>query len=350
MLWLVGTVRGQRVRESAGTVNPQLAEERRAAREAEIYRSATHGVRPTRTFGEAALSYLKRPRSQDTKRRLNRFLAWLKQTGRQNVRCDQVMQELLDAACEALTDANAAPATKLREVFTPVKAVLRHAAIRGWCAIPVFESIRQGKRRKEWLTPEEAERIVALSPSHLAAMFEFMFCTGARRSEVLSLDWAHVQLRYARATLREVKSRPEDEKDRIVDLPPRAIAALAILPGTKETGTVFRRANGRPWHPDPRISGAQINRQFQAVAREADILRRVSLHVIRHSWASWHYAVHGNLKKLKEDGAWESLDMADRYSHLAPEGMKPEILAFWYRGIIAAETTNREAEAKGSRK
>ena len=29
------------------------------------------------------------------------------------------------------------------------------------------------------------------------------------------------------------------------------------------------------------------------------------------------------------DGAWDSLAMADRYTHLAPETMIPEILAFW---------------------
>jgi hypothetical protein len=51
--------------------------------------------------------------------------------------------------------------------------------------------------------------------------------------------------------------------------------------------------------------------------------------MIRHSWASWHYAVYKDLKKLRDDGAWESLEMADRYSHLAPSGMVPEILAFW---------------------
>ena len=51
--------------------------------------------------------------------------------------------------------------------------------------------------------------------------------------------------------------------------------------------------------------------------------------MIRHSWASWHYAVHRDLKRLRDDGAWESLEMADRYSHLAPAGMAAEIQAFW---------------------
>ena len=114
-----------------------------------------------------------------------------------------------------------------------------------------------------------------------------------------------------------------------MDLVPRAVAALSRLPGEKKAGPVFRRADGSAWHPEPRISGGQLNRAFQDIAGKAGIGRRVSLHVIRHSWASWHYARHKNLKKLKEDGAWEVLEMADRYSHLAPDGMVPEILTFW---------------------
>ena len=189
ILWISGTVRGQRVRESTGTDDRQLAEEKRAAREAAIYRANIHGVRTSRTFAEAALSYLKRQRSDDTKRRLNRFLGFLKTAGRQDILCDQVNQDLLDVACDRLLRPGAADGTRLREVFSPVKAVLRHAAVRGWCRLPVFEKIRQGKRRKEWFTPAEAEAIVAASPKHLAPVFEFMFSVGARRGEVLGLDW-----------------------------------------------------------------------------------------------------------------------------------------------------------------
>ena len=189
ILWLSGTVRGQRIRESTGTDCLKLAEEKRAAREADIYRSDLHGVRPTRQFSEAVLSYLKQQRSADTKRRLNRFLGYLKSVGKQSVACDRVDQVLLDGACEALLRHGPSGSTRLREVVSPVRAVLRHAAVRGWCGLPVFETIRQGKRRKEWLTPAEAEAIVAVSPPHLAPLFVFMFCAGPRRGETLNLNW-----------------------------------------------------------------------------------------------------------------------------------------------------------------
>ena len=138
-----------------------------------------------------------------------------------------------------------------------------------------------------------------------------------------------------------------DVKDRIVDLEPRAVAALSGLPGDKKSGPVFRRADGTPWHPDVKVSGAQLNRAFQACADEAGIRRHVFLHMIRHSWASWHYAVHRDLKRLQSDGCWESLDMAGRYSHLAPAGMVPEILEFWGRGNTPGADSGEAGRAAG---
>jgi integrase len=340
-LWIVGTVLGQRIRESAGTDNPSLAEERRAAREAEIYRGVTHGVTPTKAFAEVALSYLKKPLSDDAKARLNRFLRFLKETKRERIGCDKVNQVLLDEACERMLRDGSSPSTRLREVFTPVKAVLRHGAIRSWCALPVFESIPQGRCRKEWLTVAEAQAILAASPEHLRPMFELGFCCGARRGELLSVDWRFVQLQYARATLRDVKSKGEVVKDRIVDLNPRAVACLAGLPGDKVNGRIFMRADGTDWHPNPAIAGRQVNDAFKDIAKSAGIGRHVTLHVVRHSWASWHYAKHKDLKRLAADGAWDSVEMADRYSHLAPQGMVAEIDAFWGVGVVAGTASRR---------
>jgi len=148
-----------------------------------------------------------------------------------------------------------------------------------------------------------------------------------------------VPLQWRRATLRDVKSRPGDVRDRLVDLVPRAVAALEaarILALQADggyagppSGPVFRRADGRPWHPDVRVAGRQLNDAFARAAAEAGIGRRVTLHVMRHSWATWHHCVHRDLKRLQADGAWESVEMANRYTHLAPSGMAPEVRAFW---------------------
>ncbi len=41
-------------------------------------------------------------------------------------------------------------------------------------------------------------------------------------------------------------------------------------------------------------------------------------YVMRHTWASWHYAINTDLMLLKRDGAWETTDVLQVYVHLMP--------------------------------
>lgn len=42
-------------------------------------------------------------------------------------------------------------------------------------------------------------------------------------------------------------------------------------------------------------------------------------HDLRHTWASWHAQAGTPPNALQELGGWESVDMARRYAHLAPD-------------------------------
>lgn len=329
MFWLSGTVNGERIRESTRTDVRELAEEKRAVREAEAYRAGIHGLAASRPFAEVAYHYLKRPRSDDVRKRVGRFLRFLKTEDLTGIRCSSVNQELLDRACEKMLRPRSSDSTRLREVVSPARAVLNFGAVRGWCLAPAFEVIRQPRGRTEWLTPGEAEAVISRSPPNLAATFAFMFSCGPRRGEVLSLNWKSVMLDHGRATFRDIKGKLGDKWDRRVDLVPRGTAALAWLARTADDGPVFRQADGSEWHPDSRVSGARLNREFQDLAAWAGIDRHVHLHMIRHSWASWHYAVHRNVKLLMHEGAWDSMQSVDRYTHLIPEGMVADIKRFW---------------------
>src|SRR6516225_10519539 len=75
-LTIIGTVAGTRVRRRAQSDDPKLAAEEAAALEADLLRTAWHGERRgSRTFAEAALSYLEAaPRTESTKARVRRLL------------------------------------------------------------------------------------------------------------------------------------------------------------------------------------------------------------------------------------------------------------------------------------
>jgi hypothetical protein len=52
---------------------------------------------------------------------------------------------------------------------------------------------------------------------------------------------------------------------------------------------------------------------------------------LRHTGASWHYAIHKDLLKLKLDGQWSGVTQIERVAHLMLAGCEKEIQAFWCR-------------------
>jgi integrase len=333
-LYLRGTVRGQRVYESTQTDDPALAEEARSARETELYRCAIHGIKPKVSFAAAALSYLEaEPRSAATKVALGKLLRFLGPS----LACDDIDQGRLDVAARRLCRPTATPATRLRQVITPAKAVLSHAARRGWCPAPIFERVKGGQSRTDWLAPAEAEALIAHAAAHLKPLLVFLFCTGARLGEALALEWRDVDLQHSRATLRDTKNG----RDRLVELCPRALVALANLP--QREGRVFRQRGGKPYRRTEESAtvgyGGQIRKGWASALEAAEIGKPVTPHHARHSFASWHYVVHRDLLRLKRDGDWSSVTLVERYAHLVPDGLVPAIERFW--GVGA---DNRHAE------
>ncbi len=67
-------------------------------------------------------------------------------------------------------------------------------------------------------------------------------------------------------------------------------------------------------------------------------------HSLRHTWASWHYAEHRDMLRLRFDGGWSSVTLVERYAHLAPVTMAAEILAWRENGEILARGTFRVSE------
>lgn len=327
--WLTGTVRGHRVRESTGTDNAALAEECRATREAEIYRGAVHGRRPEVTFAAAALSYLDHagPHSEPTRARLRRVLL----AAGPKATCTGMDQSALDRIAARLLRPTAGQATRLREVTTPIRAVLAHAARRGWCAPPTLETPGRSPARTEWLTPAEANALEHAAAPHLAPLLVFLVATGARLGEALALSWPDVDLPHARALLRHTKAGT----DRPVSLCPCAVAALAGIQG--RVGPVFRTSRGRPYSSKRIQGGGQIKTGWAAALRRAGITKPITPHGLRHTWATWHHAQHRDLLLLRHEGGWSSVAMVERYAHLAAPTLAPEIAA-WRAGTNPAHS------------
>jgi len=361
-IWQIsGTVAGERVRESAETADRNIAEEKRAALEASLHRAAIYGKAAVIAWSEAVVSYcgVVEPTAATAAllARINRHFG--------TILLKDIDQERVDRAIRALCRPDAAPATKLRLVITPIRSVMMHAARRGWCQRPTFETPAGagGNRRMRWLTPDEYQRLLTAAAPHLRPLIVFLVCTGARLSEAIGLQWEDVDLEHARATFRDVKGRHGELRDRIAILPPAAIAALSSMtypvkgePGwsiASREGAVFRTDLGEEY-ADREGTGGQIKRAWATACRSAGFAGEwregasgerwwqpedVTPHVLRHTFATWHYCLYHNLLKLMEDGDWHSSALAQRYAKLAPETMRDAIRAAWGIGNLLTQGT-----------
>lgn len=362
-LEITGTVRpagattGIRVRRRPGSDDIRLAKEEAIALESEILRTAWHGERPAdRQFSEAVVSYLKHNSnaSEGTKALIERLLLHFRDKP-----ISTINQEAVDEARDAILQPNPAPGTVLRNLITPLRAILNHAARRDWCAKPVFDVPDQPTGRTAFLFPNQAVALIAAAAPHLQPLLIFLLCTGCRMSEALNLIWEDVDLRGARAILWEGETKGGAR--RIVGLPPAAVASMAGL--RHRADIVFRpQRRGRI---DPALpigyrssdtgGGGQIRTAWATACRLAglpgDIVTihrsdrdsdkatfkpKHSPHALRHTWATWHYAVNKDLLLLKREGGWSSVGLVERYAHLMPVGYEDDIRRVWGAGHVTA--------------
>lgn len=228
----------------------------------------------------------------------------------------------------------AMPATLNRQIYTPIAAVMHHAARKKWCSKPVIARPKTPKGRVRWITPEEADSLTLAAGDSLRPLVVFLLCTGARLSEALYLDWRDVDLSRAQVTFLDTKNG----EDRGVPMHPRAMAALSALP--HRTGAVFRRHyGGVRWDGKIRpvgqayadrggIGGGQIKTAWSGMLRRSG-LSDFTPHDCRHTWATWHYRANRDIAKLMELGGWKSVEMVMRYTHVNTAHLASSIDEIW---------------------
>jgi len=124
-------------------------------------------------------------------------------------------------------------ATRNRSVIVPTLAVINHAASLDMCPPLRVDWFPTAKVTKAPATWEWVEAFMAHSSPHLAALACFMFMTGARVSEALSVTWADVDLGAARVVIRQGKLGGEERR---AHMPAELVSAIANIPSNREPG------------------------------------------------------------------------------------------------------------------
>jgi len=314
--WRVrGTYLGQFVDKSTGTDRRTLAAQILKKWEREIERGQLAEPGET-TFLSAAVSYMEAGGERRPMQPL------LDHFGETPVRL--IDQAAIDAAAVTIMP-DATAATRNREVYTPISAVLKRAGVefkikrpKGW----------RGKIIRKWLWPEQAFRIFEAARSfdpEFAIFIEVLCYSGLRVSELLALHCNDVRLSEAFAFVPDSKNGDPQP----VFLPRYVVASLANHPrGLNRPGEwVFRFHQGgaldyllmascalacglaRPnrWKRGPRPE------------RPKHELDGVTFHTFRRTYATWmrRYG-HLDSKDLVDTGRWRTEESASRYAQVVP--------------------------------
>lgn len=216
-----------------------------------------------------------------------------------------------------------APDTRRRQVRVPINAVKNFAA--GKAPKPSTD-----RKTVRWLTPEEFERLLDAADAHLIPKIAFLIGSGCRTGEMIALDaddW-RPETQQAWIAGEEDGAGKTVTSTRWVRLPSRSISLIGDIPAQ---GRVFLTPKGQPYKLRMKGGGqiqAAFNKARDRAGLESDGPRKVTPHVLRHSWATWFYAHTQDFGALMDLGGWSKSDMANRYRKIAPDDLGERLLKF----------------------
>jgi len=303
--WYIrGTVRGVRVFETTGTDDRKAAEAIRIKREAAILERSVFGPGSSITFAEAAASYLEQGGEA-------RFLGredlntgkWSGLIGHfMTTPLAEIGQQQADEAANKLLPGTSA-ATRKRQAYAPLIAVLNHAGKRGWLNPPKIKAPKVKEKPVEWATPEYVARLLPHCAPRLRRFVVLIVYTGARLAEALRINWdTDIDLAGRHLTLRRTKNG----KMRTCHIPDPLLIELSQVPHADRHGPLFAWSNK-----------SHVHRPLQNACKAAKLPYLSPHRLGRHTYATWlrRYAKR-DLKGLMTDGGWDSIASVARYAHV----------------------------------
>lgn len=310
-LYIRGTVAGIYVDESTRTSDRARAEYLKTKLENEILDQSIYGAKKTATFADAAISYMQ---AGGEKRFITPLLKHFGTTSLLNI-----TQHSIDHAAAVLYP-NASPATRVRQVYTPMASIVKRAAKSGLC--DYLEIQRPKVTRKPVSIPHDKwwDAVEAKASPNLWALLVFMSNTGTRVSEALRLEWDDVDLEAGTALL----GRTKNGKARQVNLNALVVVALAGKRAWEQTGVGARFATDHVFS----FSGKRnVYRSLRATCERAGVPYHSTHPAGRHTFAKRILRAGHSLKLLQEAGGWASIRMpAENYGHLEGSQVRSAVM------------------------
>ncbi|OFZ15978.1 MAG: hypothetical protein A2X86_19685 [Bdellovibrionales bacterium GWA2_49_15] len=187
-----------------------------------------------------------------------------------------------------------------------------------------FQYLREMKgtpRTDVYMTSEQIERVLEVSRGHyFHSLFLLAVNSGMRRGEIAGLCWDKVNFHTGLIEIARLRDRnglgdrTKTFKSRRF-IPMNAVARNHLLTLKEKTkgDLVVAGENGEAFDVN------HVYRDLSRFLKEAEIKEHYRFHDLRHTFASHFMMNGGNIYDLQKILGHSSLEMTQRYAHLAPE-------------------------------
>jgi site-specific recombinase XerD len=175
--------------------------------------------------------------------------------------------------------------------------------------------IREPRKLPVVLSPEEVARLLDAAPGlKYKAALSVAYGAGLRANEVISLKVCDIDSKRMLIRVEQGKGH----KDRYVMLSPHLLDLLrAWWRAARPQGWLFPGRN--PVQP---MTTRQLNRAFHAAAQVAEINKRVSLHTLRHSFATHLLEQNTDVRVIQVLLGHSNLDTTALYTRVATKTIR----------------------------
>jgi len=196
--------------------------------------------------------------------------------------------------------------------------------------------LKEPKRRLRYLEPEEERQLLEVTPEPLRSLLILGINTGLRlRAEALTLRWEDIDMKRGLLTVQAAYAKSGQTRN--IPLNSNARLALQRLRTAATGELVFAKPDGTPYH--------NIQGSFARVRKRSG-LKDVTLHTLRHTFASRLAMAGVDLRTIQELGGWHDLGMVQRYSHLSPNHKAQAVERIVKEDFTTLFTTSKNRPAR----
>jgi integrase len=208
-------------------------------------------------------------------------------------------------------------------------------------ATPPSVSSARSKRPKVWTADQLRAFLDHVADSRYLPAWIFLATAGCRRGEALGVKWVDVNLDLGTAVISRqvtaidhrviVKDLPKTKHGHLIRLDGGTIAMLRRLrseqaeeklrlgPGYNDDGYVFCQWDGHPYHPERFSREFDRNREYFNRDHPDGQLPPITLHGLRHTWATLALSAGIDIKIVSERLNHSSTTITrEIYTHVTP--------------------------------